>query len=191
MTRPVQVSIISIVLIAAFFGLSTLYQSCGNKEETPPMTAEDADRTLTEVAEKFSDEEYFEDEGEPAAEDVDQTAAEGSQESTETNETVQQAQPIQREERRESRPASTVSTSSSASGGRYMIIAGNYLLESNASAMVSRLKREGFASAESAVFDLSQYYTVVAGRYASKEEANRQSANLKSLGVDNYVLTKK
>jgi septal ring-binding cell division protein DamX len=154
------------------------------------MTAEDADRTLTEVAEKFSDEEYFEDESESAIEET-QSSEEASGENTETANTVQRTQPVQREERQERTSSSSVTTASASTGGRYLIIAGNYLLESNASAMVGRLKREGFATAESAVFDLSQYYTVVAGRYTSREEANRQSKNLKSLGVDNYVLTKK
>ena len=155
------------------------------------MTAEDADRTLTEVAEKFSDEEYFEDEDEPMNEDADQPSDQLTEQAPQATETFEQAQPVQRQEARERTPSASVTTTSTPSGGKYLIIAGNYLLESNASAMVSRLKREGFASAESAVFDLSQYYTVVAGRYSSRAEANRQSANLKSLGVDNYVLTKK
>jgi hypothetical protein len=49
----------------------------------------------------------------------------------------------------------------------------------------------GYNGAEWAVFDYSQYYTVVASRTNNYSEAESVSSALKGLGIDNYVHTKK
>ena len=57
--------------------------------------------------------------------------------------------------------------------------------------MVKELMRKGYQDAEKAVFDLSQYYTVVAGRYITRTAASGASGELKRAGIDNYVIKKK
>jgi hypothetical protein len=68
-----------------------------------------------------------------------------------------------------------------------MLIAGNYLVQSNANEMRSKLSNLGFANAEVAIFDNSQYHTVIASRYSDYGEALESSSNLKAKGIDCYV----
>lgn len=70
--------------------------------------------------------------------------------------------------------------------GNYVVIAGNYLVESNADAMIKRLKKAGF-SAEKVVFNLSEFHTVIVGRYKDNASAAKTAANLKAKGFDVYV----
>lgn len=76
-------------------------------------------------------------------------------------------------------------------GGSHMIIAGNYLLQSNADIMIKKLKGLGYSGAYIAVFDQSQYHTVIANTYNSYEKAANSAASLKRQGVDCYVKRKK
>ena len=78
-------------------------------------------------------------------------------------------------------------TATSNSSGQYMIIAGNYLVQSNANEMSKKLKNLGFGSAEVATFDNSQYHTVIASRYSDYGKAVEASSNLKAKGIDCYV----
>jgi cell division protein FtsN len=89
-----------------------------------------------------------------------------------------------------SRPSAPITTSSS-SAGEYMVIAGSYIINTNAENMVLKLKKMGYSNAEIVVFDQSQYYTVVAGRSSSYDGALSVSGKLKSRGVDSYVHKKK
>ncbi len=84
----------------------------------------------------------------------------------------------------------TTSSSTTTSSGQYMIIAGNYLVQSNAKEMSKKLKNLGFESAEVANFDNSQYHTVIASRYADYGTAVEASSNLKAKGIDCYVKRK-
>ena len=79
----------------------------------------------------------------------------------------------------------------SSSSGSYIVVAGNYLVEDNANTMLQKLKKNGFNNAEKVVFDLSEFFTVVAGRYASQEAAAKTINNLKSKGIDAYLHRKK
>jgi len=72
-----------------------------------------------------------------------------------------------------------------------VVIAGNYLVEGNASVMVRKLKSSGYGDAEKVVFDLSRYYTVIAGSYDSRSLANSISSELDGKGIENYVLRKR
>lgn len=77
------------------------------------------------------------------------------------------------------------------SGSDFMVIAGSYLVESNANEMVQTLKKMGFSGAEKVVFDLSKFYSVSAGRFPDHEAASKAAAKLKSNGIDCYVHKKK
>lgn len=82
--------------------------------------------------------------------------------------------------------------SNGASSGKYFVIAGSYLQETNAQEMVKRLKRAGYRDAEVVVFDLSQYYSVFARRYNSYRSANDMAAAISNkLGVEAYVHEKR
>jgi hypothetical protein len=72
-----------------------------------------------------------------------------------------------------------------------MVMAGSYILESNADEMVMKLNKLGYSNAEKVVFDLSQFHSVCAGRFDDYTKAVQVSAELKRRGVDNYVHRKK
>ena len=180
MNRIISISLSSLVLIAVFFTMATVHQSCNSKSDGDALTTEEK---AVQVADTFTEESYFEEDGTGDA-DRDQEAPVNSDPSDVVSTTIS--------DREDPPPTTTQPTPqvSSSSQGRYLIVAGNYLVRSNADAMVSRLNKEGFNGAEVLVFDLSQYYSVVAGRYDARSNANRASESLKQKGIDNYVLTK-
>jgi cell division septation protein DedD len=87
-------------------------------------------------------------------------------------------------------PTSSTAAVSGGSGG-YIVVAGNYLVEGNANTMLQKLKKAGFSNAEKVVFDVSEFHTVIAGRYPSEEAAVKTINNLKSKGIDAYLHRKK
>ena len=76
------------------------------------------------------------------------------------------------------------------STGKYMVLAGSYLIEDNAKSMLSKLNRLGYDSPEIVVFNMSQYHSVCAYRSSDYNEAMRIANELKRKGIDNYVHTK-
>ena len=101
-------------------------------------------------------------------------------------------QKIEEAERPDPEPKTTTSqpVSTGSSYGRFMVIAGSYLLESNADAMVNKLQKLGY-EAEKVNFDLSQFHSVCAGRYDDYTEAVQANSELKRRGIDSYVHRKK
>jgi len=80
----------------------------------------------------------------------------------------------------------------SSSTGKYFVITGSFLLESNAKDMVKQLKKAGYQNAEVAVFDLSQYYTVFAQRYNTHGSADDLAESIRQkLGIETYVHEKR
>lgn len=83
----------------------------------------------------------------------------------------------------ESKPASSAST-----GGKHLVIAGNFTQLENAQQRVKELQKAGIQQVEVIRFDLSEYHTVCAGRYADVNEARRVAKKLKDYNkIDAYV----
>jgi len=162
-----------------FFGMSATIQSCGGKKATEEVATDLADKA-EEIADSYSQDEFFEDDGSDAG-----TSYEEDDLSSNTEETASTSNTSR------SYSNSTPTSYSSSSSDPYLIVAGNYLLEDNADQMIKELKRKGYQGAEKVVFDLSQYHTVIAGRYASRSTASSASGELKRAGIDNYVIKKK
>ena len=78
----------------------------------------------------------------------------------------------------------------SSGGGSYLVVAGSYLVKGNANKMKKKLYNLGYNS-EIVNFDLSQYYSVLAGRFSSRKDANDAVTILKRSGIDCYVHRKK
>ena len=75
----------------------------------------------------------------------------------------------------------------------HLVVAGSYLSEVNAKLLLKKLKREGYNDSEIVVFDLSQYHTVIAGRFSSSREAHalkRKLIHQESIS-EAYVHTKR
>lgn len=75
-------------------------------------------------------------------------------------------------------------------GGKYMVMAGSYLLKENAQKMVTKLKAMGYSQSSVVVFSASQYHSVIAARYSSETQARTTATDLKQKGIDSFVKVK-
>ncbi len=83
-------------------------------------------------------------------------------------------------------PATTHVTAST--GGKHLVIAGNFLQRENANQRMQELKKAGFGDVEVVNFDLSEYHTVSVGRFDDVNEARRLVKKLKDYHkIDAYV----
>lgn len=187
MRRPVYTALYMLMIVGIFFSLSLIYQSCGEKTPAAPTEEELAEKA-GDVSDSYTQEEFFEDD-DATGSDSDDVEDDGEEMSTidEDNDDSYTASSSSSSYSNNT-PAAT---SSSLGQGGYIVVAGNYLLENNASEMVRKLKSAGYNKADKVVFDLSQYYTVVAGSYESRSLANSVSSELTGKGIDNYVLKRK
>ena len=80
----------------------------------------------------------------------------------------------------------TTSNSTSREIAPYMVIVGSFLVPGNADRKKKVVNKLGF-DGEVVNFDLSQYHTVLAGRYNTYKEAQSTVNKLKAKGVDAYT----
>lgn len=186
MTRPVNTALYMLMIIGIFFSLSLIYQSCGQKKQEELTTEELAERA-GDVSDSYTEEEFFEDDDETGSteDDIEDDGEEMSTIDDDNDDSYTSSSSSSYSN------STAASSSSSLNQGGYIVVAGNYLLENNASEMVRKLKAAGYNKADKVVFDLSQYYTVVAGNYESRSLANSVSSELTGKGIDNYVLKRK
>ena len=188
---PIQVVITSILLIAAFFAASLTWESCTSKK------TRSLDDKIEDTMEQHGSEEFFEDDmDDDTYESEDQGVTDFSDDEldntdVEYGDTDDKASYNEPEEENINTYEETQPVRRPSQPGKYLIVAGNFLVENNANEMVGRLVNLGYNSAEVAVFDYSQYYTVVASRSDDYALAKSLSNELKSKGVDCYVHTKK
>jgi len=69
----------------------------------------------------------------------------------------------------------------------YYVITGSFSDEANADNMVSNLKEMGYKDAQKIVFDFSQYYSVISGKYDTESSARSKSLELKNKNMNAYV----
>ena len=204
MGRFLKIGVYVAVLFLAYLWIATVAKSC-NKQAT--SDAYDNTEMVDDIADVESDEfedDLFEDEDES---DIDETATTDGMgggnddyiddsESTgidyteideiiEKNNNKTESEPVTT-----SKPSTRSTTTSTSYSGKYMLLAGSYLIEDNAQAMIKKLKKLGYDNAEMVIFDMSQYHSVCAGRYSSLSAAQQESGSLKRKGIDNYVHTK-
>ena len=152
MTRPFNTALYMLMIIGIFFSLSFIYQSCGQKKQAA-LTTEELAEKAGEVADSYTEEEFFEDDD----------ATMGDEEDLEEDGDVMSTIDDDHDDSYTSSSSSSYSNNTAAtpSGalrkGEYIVVAGNYLLENNASEMVRKLKSAGYNKADKVVFDLSQY----------------------------------
>ena len=176
MVKKLHIGIHSLVLATIFFASCMILDSCGNKDKAA-SSLEEAGDEFEQIVDDYSQEENFEDSFE----------ADGTIDYSDSDESAEYSN-----DEVEAEVDYTSKTSSYSSGSssqkKFMIVAGNYLLENNADDMVRKLKNSGYDTAEKVVFDLSQYFTVIAARYDDRSSADRIAKRLKGEGYDNYVL---
>jgi len=196
MGKIIKIAVYLAVLFLLYLWIASVAKSCSPQESTSSSTAsvDQVENYETTTSDEFEDD-FFE--VQPEGQDEMGGAMDIVEESdpidyTEVDEIIDNKEtatefdtPIE-----EKVKPSTSSTSTSINNGNFMLLAGSYLIEDNAKIMVGKLKNMGYSNAEVVVFDMSQYYSVCAGRYNSLSSAQQQSSSLKRKGIDNYVHTK-
>ncbi len=70
----------------------------------------------------------------------------------------------------------------------HLVIAGNFMKRENAETRLNELLNNGYPDSEIVNFDLSEYYTVIAGRYDDVIEARRIAKKVHDyMNIDAYV----
>jgi len=186
MNKLIQVGLTSIILIALFITSALMWEACSGKATTKTL-----EEKAEDVFEKHgSEEEFFEED--LTSDDTyeeDSEATDFSSNSA-TNSTVDYSEVDDKTEATSYEP-DPEPIRRATMAGKYLIVAGNFLVENNANEMVDKLVNMGYNSAEVSVFDYSQYYTVIASRSDDYGLASSLSSELKTKGIDNYVHTRK
>lgn len=87
-----------------------------------------------------------------------------------------------------SQPIPPTTHITASTGGKHLVIAGNFLQRENANQRMQELKKAGFGDVEVVNFDLSEYHTVSVGRFDDVNEARRLVKKLKDYHkIDAYV----
>lgn len=197
--RIIRIAISAFFLVMIFFIFSGIYKSCKNKSTTDTTKAETAtdalesnDASLEEYAE-----EYFED-GYNESEDSEEYTSYGASDTQEfdddlfdepednTPSTSNTTSSYDPEPEPEPTPARAISSNTT---GKYIAVAGNYLIIDNARNMVKKLQRIGYDDAEYFTFDGSEYYTVGAVRTNDYDSVQSSARDLRQRGIDNYIHT--
>lgn len=213
MGKVLQISIYSILLILVFLFFGSILKSCGSSAvDTVTDTATEvtdniqkaggevvakAESAIENVAEEFEgdDIDFSSTESETKSydssdnEDESPSYVQDDAPAYNPPEDIVAEEPKKVEAPKPTPKAPSSSSSSGGSSGNYLLITGNYSQETNASAMVKRLKNKGYPNAEFVIFEGSRYYTVIAGKYSSMSSAN--SAMGKLGGIDAYVQKKR
>lgn len=185
MDRIYKIIIYVVLLVIAYILISTVYKSCDNQRvDGLKDGVENVSGTVTDAAEDLNDEFFSDEDGEAVQEEDNSLADDLFDDADAEYET--DVEP--RETYSDPTPTPSPKPTYSNNGGKYMVIAGNFLVQGNAGNMVRKLQNLGY-DAESVVFDGSQYYTVLANRSDDYNNALSISSRLKSEGVDNYVKT--
>lgn len=214
MGRLVRIVIYALIILILYFWVSMIMNAYyKNKEqETPEVVTTDTlpivDTTMqyTEgggdtISNLISNEEIVD--GNIDYKDVDSKVEEmvEKKKSTPTPPAKQETKPVstakpsikpQKPESTKEAPknSSNVTKAIAGDGGKYMVMAGSYLLKENAQKMVTKLKTMGYTQASVVVFSSSQYHSVIAARYSSETQARTTATDLKQKGIDSFVKVK-
>ena len=191
MNKTVKIAIYIAVLFLVSIWMSSVIKSCNAPNDLSQTEVEATDEELDEFEEDFFEdnlgsEEYESDMGGGSTEvtpeiDIFEDDYEEIDEALETTNTTSAATSTYVE-----KPVSKPT----AQYGKYMVLAGSYLIEDNANSMVRKLDKLGYQNGEVVVFNMSQYHSVCAARLNNYNEAIQLSNELKRKGIDNYVHTK-
>jgi len=187
MSKILKITLSIIGLLLFYLWICSTFQSCQNKKTNTDDIAlvNDTLDDDEELLESLDEESFEDDEIDYSDEDSEISDNEFVEfDDSESNSTSSSSN---------STTASTNSSRtnySSNSRGQYLVISGNYLVDTNAEKMKSKLKNMGFTNAEIAVFNGSNYQTVIANRYSDYSEAVEAASTLKQKGIDSYVKKK-
>ncbi len=176
MGRIIRVGIYSAVLILSYLFIMTYVNSCQNENKENKISKINSDQILEDVVEEQVENDSLTHEVDYGQLDEDVKIIENTQQATKSK------------NEQESKNAKKATTSiDKGDGGPYMVLAGSYLIENNASMMVKKLVNMGWVHSEVVVFDKSEYHTVVAARFRNEEDAKNVVSQLQLKGIDSFV----
>lgn len=190
MERLPKIILMIVAMTAIFLWVSTAFNSCGEKDlldETDLISetsddlsdfSDDAGNDIFGDSDDEDDDDFLFGDDE---DDIDYSESSNDDEEVDFTEAV--------DDEYESSPPVSRPTSYSSSG-EWMVIAGNYLVESNARVMINKLRNLGYNNSEIGVFERSQYHTVIASRHSSNSAAISAANEIKNRGVECYVKKK-
>lgn len=194
MEKILKIIIGVILAILIFMWLSSVFKSCGSSSNDLLDETSVIEDPIDYSDDDFDDD-FFEDDlesDEPDDEVVEDVIPPKDDVYEEVEvvkeEPIIEERPVIKERPTQTEPKPT--TNAKSYDSKYMVLAGSYLIKSNAESMVTRLKNQGYSNAEVVVFDNSQYHSVLAARTNDYNEALQLSSQLKRKGIDNYVHTK-
>ena len=182
-------------MTAIFLWVSLAFNSCGDKADgiIDESTSTSANNDDSRIFDADDDNDIF---SSDSAEDPDFEIEEDDEEVEYVDDPAEidftEPEPERtRVIERERTPTPVVANNNSSNSyGEYMVIAGNYLVESNAKAMMKKLNNLGYNNSDVFVFDNSQYHTVIASRHDSYGSALEIANAIRRQGVDCYVKKK-
>jgi hypothetical protein len=193
MERLPKIIIMIVAMTAIFLWVSTAFNSCGDKdliEDTDDIVSDSGDEI--DYSDAVGDDIFGSTDEEDEEDFLFDDKGDAEEESTYDDDTeeVDFTSPVADDNDYE--PSKPVSTrpSSYSSSGEWMVIAGNYLVESNARVMIRKLRNLGYNNSEIGVFERSQYHTVIASRHTSNSAAIKAANQIKNRGVECYVKKK-
>lgn len=191
--RIIRIAISAAFLVLFFYLSQGIFKACSNRGKASVNKTETAAEVLESdnaTSEAYADE-YFED---YAPEESEEYVSYGASETQEFEDDLfdepEDKPAVQETPAPATKPAPrTQSRPSSSSSGKYIAVAGNYLIQDNAKNMVKKLQNIGYNDAELFIFDGSQYYTVSAVRSNDYDMVQSSARDLRQRGIDNYVHT--
>lgn len=191
MGRLPKIILMIAAMTAIFLWMSTAFNACGNNadgllDDTSGVMEEIVDDT-DEFVNDLGDDLFEDDDLFANTEDTDDSDFVTADEAVDMDFTDATSYEDTDYTSTDNTSYSSTSYSSGNSTGDYMVIAGNYLVQSNARSMTKKLANLGYPNAEIGVFDMSQYHTVIAYRDDSYGSALEIANAIKRQGIDCYV----
>lgn len=197
MGRALKILAYAVILFLTYLVITAGLKSCSNKKDVDSV-----EMNSSAELDEYSDDDYFEDGEDKSSSETDDFF--GSAEAQEDINYDEIDKAI--DEKKTPKPKADVdytetttrttppvrsNYTSGSTSGDYLVIAGSYIINTNAENMILKLKKMGYDKAEIIIFDQSQYHTVVASRSNNYDQALSVSGALKSKGIDSYVHRKK
>ena len=196
MERVLKILVIGIFAFLLILWISTVFTTCSSKKSDEITKTEELVDSLNNTEEIDLDEDIFsETEEEETAENTIDAEEENLDDyidysgDAEKSTKKSKASSSSNNATTASKPKPKKQIASSSNDG-YLVVAGSYLVKDNANKMKNRLYDLGYSS-EIVNFDLSQYYSVLAGRYSSRNSAQEVVSILKRNNIAAYVHKKK
>ena len=197
MERILKILVISIFAFLLILWIATVFNTCNDKKTDDNIQTELVEDSLDNNDDVDMGDDFFDEDTavtNEVTESNDNTNIKSGEENQDDyidyTEDANEAQSNDVSKPIKSAPSKPKKQTATSSKGRYLVVAGSYLVKGNAEKMKKRLYDLGYDS-EIVNFNLSQYYSVLAGRYNSNSEARNTVTILKRNGIDSYVHKKK